>query len=119
MRKRTLRSTTVGVIWENEEFQFRERQIDVVANLVFRCEPGDPGCWRTPNGDGWPPTPPEYELQSVRIARTHPAVDDREFSTFAECVKRHLAEAEECDTKEWKQIIEDVNREIEGDDYCD
>lgn len=117
MRKRTQRASTVGVIWENEEFPFRERQIDVVANLVFRCEPGDPGCYRTPNGDGWPPTPPEYELQSIRIVRTEPAIDPRQDTTFADCVSKYLEEAEECDTPEWHNIIADVNRQLEGDDY--
>ena len=35
-------------------------------------DPGDPGCWRTSNGDGWPSSPAFIEMTSLTITGVYP-----------------------------------------------
>ena len=46
----------------------------VTVNYLFTytIDPGDPGCWRTPNGDGWPETPASVELEALEIVSVLP-----------------------------------------------
>lgn len=39
------------------------------VEIEFIIHAGDPGCRRDSNGDGWPPTPDEVELLSLRLLR--------------------------------------------------
>lgn len=50
---------------ESDELQLGEA--DVAVTLDYEIDPGDPGCWRTANGDGWPATPPSVELCGFAI----------------------------------------------------
>lgn len=36
----------------------------VEVSIDFTVHAGDPGCRHTPNGDGWPPEPPEVDIAS-------------------------------------------------------
>lgn len=51
-------------------YEDAERSIDLDCRIEATINPGDPGCYRTPNGDGWPATGPSIDLLSVTIADT-------------------------------------------------
>lgn len=54
---------------DREEAGF-EKVVQIVYCLEYTYTPGDPGCWRTANGDGWPASPPEIEWISKCIKLT-------------------------------------------------
>jgi len=65
---RKLKKMTWDYEPEGDDNPFLEREeegaekVDLIAfELEYDITPGDPGCWRTPNGDGWPPSGPEVE----------------------------------------------------------
>lgn len=42
---------------------------DIEGDVEYDVTPGDPGCRYTPNGDGWPPSPPEVEFWNERVTK--------------------------------------------------
>ena len=113
--RRISRSLPITIPWELSEFSFCGELYDVVISVTLRFEPGDPGCYRTPNGDGWPPTWPTVDLEQVRIVRADPPVDHEEFERT---VRAYVYEMHECDTKEWNKLVDTASQEIvERDDY--
>lgn len=46
--------------------------VEVEYEMEYTVDPGDPGCWRTPNGDGWPSSPPCIEMTSLTITGVYP-----------------------------------------------
>lgn len=116
MRKSVSRSRTITIPWEVEELIYNGQSHEVFVELSLRFEPGDPGCYRTPNGDGWPPVPATIELERVRVIRATPHMDFPQ--VFDRSVACYFAEAEECQTIEWLNILEAADRHLAGDD-CD
>jgi hypothetical protein len=56
-------SGKVDVAWSDERELpggFTET-IEIFGVCEYHVTPGDPGCRYTRNGDGWPPSPPEFE----------------------------------------------------------
>lgn len=53
---------------ENNILGFGEGAV-VEAELYYTIDPGDPGCYRTPNGDGWPEIPASVSLDAISILR--------------------------------------------------
>jgi hypothetical protein len=46
--------------------------VTVNYSFTYTIDPGDPGCWRTQNGDGWPETPASVELEALEIVSVLP-----------------------------------------------
>ena len=46
----------------------------VEINYELHCtiDPGDPGCWRDANGDGWPAIPPSVDCDKIEIVSVIP-----------------------------------------------
>lgn len=43
---------------------------EIVADVTYTFQKGDPGCMYQRNGDpGWPPEPPEIEIVEVRVQK--------------------------------------------------
>lgn len=51
-------------------YEDAEQSIDLDCKISAMLNPGDPGCYRTPNGDGWPSTSPTVDLLDVVIDDT-------------------------------------------------
>jgi len=47
--------------------------VTVNYSFTYTIDPGDPGCWRTPNGDGWPSEPASVELDKLEIVSVLPS----------------------------------------------
>ena len=47
--------------------------VEVEYEMEYTVDPGDPGCWRTANGDGWPSSPPSIEMTSLTITGVYPS----------------------------------------------
>ena len=47
--------------------------VDVSYSFDYVVDPGDRGCWRTSNGDGWPATPPSVEIERLEIVSVTPS----------------------------------------------
>lgn len=46
--------------------------IEVEYEINYVIDPGDPGCYRTPNGDGWPSSPACVEMTKLTITGVYP-----------------------------------------------
>jgi hypothetical protein len=46
--------------------------VEVEYEMEYTVDPGDPGCWRTPNGDGWPSSPASIEMVNLEITGVYP-----------------------------------------------
>jgi hypothetical protein len=46
--------------------------VEVEYEMEYSIDPGDPGCWRTSNGDGWPSSPAFIEMTSLTITGVYP-----------------------------------------------
>ena len=46
-----------------------DEELEIEGTVKYCVTPGDPGCRYTPNGDGWPPSPPECEFYDPRITK--------------------------------------------------
>lgn len=68
-RRRIASQETVSIPWEiwDGDTKGRRIQYGYQCTVTATVYAGDPGCYRTPNGDGWPPTGPEVEIVSVEV----------------------------------------------------
>lgn len=46
--------------------------VEVEYEMEYSIDPGDPGCWRTSNGDGWPSSQAFIEMTSLTITGVYP-----------------------------------------------
>ena len=82
--------------------------VDVSYVVSYTVDGGDPGCWRTANGDGWPEIPPSVECDAVEIVSVMPT------NGAALCVP--MTQAWLAIVKEWaERHIEKVWEKIEAD----
>jgi hypothetical protein len=51
-------------------YELADMSIDLDCKVNALVHPGDPGCYRTPNGDGWPASGPEVDVLDIAIADT-------------------------------------------------
>ena len=57
--------------WSNETELLNDFiiTIELAGSCDYYYTPGDKGCRYTPNGDGWPPSPPEVEYSNFIAER--------------------------------------------------
>jgi hypothetical protein len=46
--------------------------VDVLYSFAYTINPGDPGCRRTADGDGWPSEPASVEMDKLEIVQVLP-----------------------------------------------
>jgi hypothetical protein len=56
---------TLTLIDEADDLRLNRCEVEV--EIAYDIDPGDPGCWRTSNGDGWPSTPPTAEIRRIEV----------------------------------------------------
>jgi hypothetical protein len=56
---------TLTLIDEADDLRLNRCEVEV--EIAYDIDPGDPGCWRTANGDGWPSTPPTAEIRRIEV----------------------------------------------------
>jgi hypothetical protein len=47
--------------------------VTVNYSFTYTISPGDPGCWRDSNGDGWPEIPASVELDELEVVSVLPS----------------------------------------------
>ncbi|RDJ34930.1 MAG: hypothetical protein DWQ19_08840 [Crenarchaeota archaeon] len=98
--------------------------------LDYTYQPGDPGCWRTSNGDGWPATGPDIDW-ATRCVRLHFKIDppiaptEEEAKQAAKWYDDYLTEYDSeldriydaiCHLEETKEV-DDWDLEYDPEDY--
>lgn len=68
-------TTTRGTISYSHDAEDIGQRLDF--DIEYIAYPGDPGVYRTRNGDGWPPSPAECEILSARCMRIIDETTDR------------------------------------------
>lgn len=63
---------TLTLTDDNDDLRLNCCEVEV--EIGYDIDPGDPGCWRTANGDGWPSTPPTAEVCKITVKEVTSAI---------------------------------------------
>jgi len=64
---------TYTIALQDDADELGLNRCEVTVQFDYGIDPGDPGCWRTSNGDGWPATPASVEADPCRVVRVFAA----------------------------------------------